>query len=87
MFFTSSFPPSRGQVQWKAWPFQQNNVPDTPTSRVNLSTPEAHSNLMKDVTVWKKPPGMKVVALIFYGRRRYVSVLECYLKVGCSTAG
>lgn len=29
---------------------------------------------------WKKPPGIKVVAVIFYGRRRDVDILDCYLQ-------
>jgi hypothetical protein len=30
---------------------------------------------------WEKPAELKVVALVFYGRRASVSILECYLKV------
>ncbi|MCJ1385677.1 hypothetical protein MMC17_008800 [Xylographa soralifera] len=29
---------------------------------------------------WVKPEGFKIVGLIFYGRPRYVSILDCYLK-------
>ncbi|MCJ1287230.1 hypothetical protein MMC26_006578 [Xylographa opegraphella] len=29
---------------------------------------------------WVKPEGFKIVALIFYGRPKYVSILDCYLK-------
>ncbi|KAF1981766.1 hypothetical protein K402DRAFT_398289 [Aulographum hederae CBS 113979] len=32
------------------------------------------------VTMWKKPEGLKIVGLIFYGRRSSVSILDCYLK-------
>jgi hypothetical protein len=30
---------------------------------------------------WKKPADLKVVGLVFYGRRASVSILECYLQV------
>jgi hypothetical protein len=29
---------------------------------------------------WKKPEGMKIIGLVFYGRRQFVEVLDCYLK-------
>ena len=93
MFYASSSLPSRVQVQLKAWSSQQNIVlgppkesgtatsPVTFPTQQSSNTPEAPGSRMKDIMAWKKPPGMKVVALVFYGRRRYVSVLECYLKV------
>jgi hypothetical protein len=31
---------------------------------------------------WKKPDGLKVIGLVFYGRKEFVEVLDCYLKVG-----
>lgn len=29
---------------------------------------------------WRKPKDLKVIGLIFYGRREFVQVLDCYLK-------
>ncbi|KAI1104690.1 hypothetical protein F4804DRAFT_351817 [Jackrogersella minutella] len=29
---------------------------------------------------WKKPNGLKVVAVVFYGRKRNVDILDCYLQ-------
>lgn len=29
---------------------------------------------------WKKPDGLKVIGLVFYGRKEFVEVLDCYLK-------
>jgi hypothetical protein len=29
---------------------------------------------------WQKPDGLKVIAIVFYGRRRYVEILNCYLQ-------
>lgn len=29
---------------------------------------------------WKKPKGFKIVATVFYGRRRNVDILDCYLQ-------
>jgi len=43
------------------------------------SPSEAWYNLRAgDVIV---PEGVKVIGLVFYGRREYVQVLECYLEV------
>jgi hypothetical protein len=28
------------------------------------------------------PDGVKVIALVFYGRKEFVQILDCYLKVG-----
>ena len=32
-------------------------------------------------TVLKRPSGFKIIALVFYGRKATVSILDCYLKV------
>lgn len=29
---------------------------------------------------WKKPEGIKVIGMVFYGRKRYVDILDCYLQ-------
>ncbi|CAJ2508731.1 Uu.00g137570.m01.CDS01 [Anthostomella pinea] len=29
---------------------------------------------------WQKPEGLKVVAMVFFGRKRYVDILDCYLR-------
>lgn len=34
----------------------------------------------EDIVQWQKPAAMKIIGLVFYGRRQFVSVLDCYLK-------
>jgi hypothetical protein len=50
----------------------------------NGTSPSKHTKLQLDTLAppggWKKPPGVKVVAMIFYGRRRAVDILDCYLQ-------
>jgi hypothetical protein len=29
---------------------------------------------------WQKPDGIRIVAVVFYGRRRNVDILDCYLQ-------
>jgi len=29
---------------------------------------------------WKKPEGVKVIGLVFYGRKEFVEILDCYLR-------
>ncbi|KAI1417481.1 hypothetical protein F5Y13DRAFT_201059 [Hypoxylon sp. FL1857] len=36
---------------------------------------------------WKKPQGFKVVAMVFYGRRRNVDILDCYLRQNLVSSG
>lgn len=43
---------------------------------------EGHIEHLREIERWHPPTGMKVVGLVFYGRRRFVSVLNCYLQVG-----
>jgi hypothetical protein len=30
---------------------------------------------------WRKPKNMKVIGLVFYGRKEFVEILDCYLQV------
>ncbi|OTB06506.1 hypothetical protein M426DRAFT_318911 [Hypoxylon sp. CI-4A] len=36
---------------------------------------------------WKKPEGIKIVALVFYGRKRTVDFLDCYLQQNLAANG
>ncbi|KAI1212345.1 uncharacterized protein F4807DRAFT_472565 [Annulohypoxylon truncatum] len=36
---------------------------------------------------WQKPRGLKVVAVVFYGRKRNVDVLDCYLQQNLASNG
>ncbi|KAI1135437.1 hypothetical protein F5Y05DRAFT_421396 [Hypoxylon sp. FL0543] len=36
---------------------------------------------------WKKPKGIKVVGMVFYGRKRYVDLLDCYLQQNLASNG
>lgn len=38
-------------------------------------------NSLEGITDFKRPEGLKIVALVFYGRPATVSILDCYLKV------
>ena len=33
------------------------------------------------ISRWQKPTGIKVIGLVFYGRRRFAEILQCYLHV------
>ena len=39
---------------------------------------------LREIADWVKPAEMKVIALVFYGRRRFVRILDCYLRVHIS---
>ncbi|KAI0111470.1 hypothetical protein F4814DRAFT_356118 [Daldinia grandis] len=36
---------------------------------------------------WKKPEGIKIIALVFYGRKRTVDFLDCYLQQNLAVNG
>lgn len=36
---------------------------------------------LQEIVKWEKPKDIKIVGLVFYGRKRYVEILECYLRV------
>lgn len=36
---------------------------------------------------WKKPQGIRIVGVIFYGRRRNVDILDCYLQQNLASHG
>ena len=44
-------------------------------------TLDGHIQQLKDVAEWQKPSELKVMGLVFFGRRRFVSILQCYLQV------
>lgn len=50
---------------------------------INFPTPESVSGFAKDVRIkeYVKPEGVKVIGLVFYGRRNRVEILRCYLEV------
>ncbi|KAK3077808.1 hypothetical protein LTS18_009203, partial [Coniosporium uncinatum] len=36
---------------------------------------------------WKKPTGFKIIAMVFYGRRRFIDILDCYLQRNLASNG
>ncbi|KAI0542413.1 hypothetical protein GGR58DRAFT_524942 [Xylaria digitata] len=36
---------------------------------------------------WRKPKGLKVIVMVFFGRKRYVDILDCYLQQNLASNG
>ncbi|KAI0441824.1 hypothetical protein F4803DRAFT_403069 [Xylaria telfairii] len=36
---------------------------------------------------WEKPKGVKIIAMVFFGRKRYVDILDCYLQQNLASNG
>ncbi|KAI1751097.1 hypothetical protein F4782DRAFT_506843 [Xylaria castorea] len=36
---------------------------------------------------WVKPTGFKIIAMVFFGRKRYVDILDCYLQQNLASNG
>lgn len=46
--------------------------------------PEVTSNLAEDIHTkqFTKPDGVKIIGLVFFGRKNRVEILRCFLEVG-----
>lgn len=51
----------------------------------NLSQPTIEKD--SKAQLWVKPTGIKIIALVFYGRPETVSILDCYLKQNLASNG
>lgn len=64
--------------QCTTWPVDaKGSYTPAPSQRNGTATPALKSLAPKGG--WKKPAGIRVVALVFYGRKRTVDFLDCYL--------
>ncbi|KAI1130160.1 hypothetical protein F5Y10DRAFT_132646 [Nemania abortiva] len=36
---------------------------------------------------WQKPEGVKIIGMVFFGRKRYVDILDCYLQQNLASNG
>ncbi|KAI1775054.1 hypothetical protein F4818DRAFT_417628 [Hypoxylon cercidicola] len=64
--------------QCTTWPVDAKGSYTPVQSQRNGTTPALKSYAPKGG--WKKPAGIKIVALVFYGRKRTVDFLDCYLQ-------
>ncbi|RYO90582.1 hypothetical protein DL764_008422 [Monosporascus ibericus] len=51
------------------------------------TSPKLHLDSYAPEGGWKKPKGIAVVAMIFYGRKRNVDILDCYLRQNLASNG
>ncbi|KAJ1326257.1 hypothetical protein MN608_07703 [Microdochium nivale] len=77
-------PPVDHNKQCTTWPVDD-------TGNYTSTVDYAKHNLKLDSNAppggWKKPAGVKVVGLIFFGRRRTVDLLDCYLQKNLAKNG
>ena len=68
---------------WKSLGMNSSRLELSPNLRSNDDSHVLDSSIayLTEVAEWEKPEGMKVVALVFFGRHRYVEILNCYLKI------
>ncbi|MCJ1405839.1 hypothetical protein MMC11_009069 [Xylographa trunciseda] len=59
----------------------QEKAPHTSTKALPYNHAlQSHIAHLEEVQRWQAPAGMKVIGLVFYGRRRFVTILNCYLQ-------
>ncbi|KAI1077179.1 hypothetical protein F5B20DRAFT_572465 [Whalleya microplaca] len=69
--------------QCTTWPVDEKGAYKSVAHRNRSSALESHGPRGG----WKKPAGIKVVALVFYGRKRTVDFLDCYLQQNLAANG
>ena len=67
------------------WPVSDDDQPYAPIPHEEYERP--HIKSVAPSGGWKKPSGIKVIGLIFYGRRRNVDILDCYLLQNLASEG
>ncbi|KAI1386665.1 uncharacterized protein F4822DRAFT_410870 [Hypoxylon trugodes] len=71
--------------QCTTWPVDREGQYTPLRALSNGTAPKLKSHAPK--TGWKKPTGIRIVALVFYGRKRTVDFLDCYLQQNLVTNG
>ncbi|KAI1330197.1 hypothetical protein F5Y16DRAFT_408837 [Xylariaceae sp. FL0255] len=61
------------------WPVDAEGNYTFPSSSLSSST-RLQLDTLAPPGGWRKPAGIKIIGMIFYGRRRSVDILDCYLK-------
>ncbi|RYP86643.1 hypothetical protein DL769_000711 [Monosporascus sp. CRB-8-3] len=51
------------------------------------TSPKLHLESYAPEGGWKKPKGIAVIAMVFYGRKRNVDILDCYLRQNLAANG
>ncbi|KXJ90791.1 hypothetical protein Micbo1qcDRAFT_163417 [Microdochium bolleyi] len=77
-------PPVDRNKQCTTWPVDDNG---NYTSTVDYAKHHLKLDTVAPAGGWKKPAGVKVVGLIFFGRRRTVDLLDCYLEQNLAKNG
>jgi len=71
------YPWGNAPQECTTWPVDENGqmaaTPDTAQKRFEVAS-------LAPPGGWKKPKGFKIVGLVFFGRRRSVDILDCYLQ-------
>lgn len=71
-------------ISWRNHSAQKDSWLDLAAKSTSINHKHAVDDIiehLRGIAEWEKPADLKVVALVFYGRRRFVQILDCYLKV------
>ena len=88
LFFFKVPPPTPPIISTEyctTWPVSQDDQQYAPIPHQEYERPLLKSTAPSGG--WKKPSGIKVIGLIFYGRRRNVDILDCYLLQNLASEG
>ncbi|KAH7025902.1 uncharacterized protein B0I36DRAFT_386277 [Microdochium trichocladiopsis] len=77
-------PPIDHNKQCTTWPVDESG---NYNSTVDYSKYDLKLDTIAPQGGWKKPAGVNVVGLIFFGRRRTVDLLDCYLQQNLASNG
>jgi hypothetical protein len=80
VFWSTETIPSNARHLFKAPPPHQQELAYGPGAAAgsgsHIGEPSSHA--LKE---WRKPKDLKIIGLVFYGRKEFVEILDCYLKV------
>lgn len=67
------------------WPVEADGSYDLDSQDRSSEIVESHS--IAPEGGWQKPEGFKIIAMVFFGRKRYVDILDCYLRQNLASNG
>ncbi|KAI0517718.1 hypothetical protein F5B22DRAFT_645426 [Xylaria bambusicola] len=67
------------------WPVDEDGSYDLDSQDRSSEILEHHS--IAPEGGWRKPEGFRIIAMVFFGRKRYVDILDCYLRQNLASNG
>ncbi|XDG00560.1 hypothetical protein ABKA04_000175 [Annulohypoxylon sp. FPYF3050] len=77
---------SEPEPEWKSEP-QPEPEPESEMKKEARTYHNMYLDTFAPISGWQKPRGFKIVAVVFYGRKQNVDILDCYLQENLVSRG